>query len=157
MNKMKGKTLLLATLLCLMGSALGCVNVSADDAEMVMEKWSFAQYYQCIRDNYINSPIKPKNVSQYQAYAADDVMQASGKMFLPSYLFQHQVNSGYANSVASFIGLIESVFLADEGSTKRYVENLCSAIFVIPTVPTIRKMESLCLQYIHSLRQSYYH
>ena len=35
---------------------------------------------------------------------------------------EDEVNSGYANSVASFIGLIESVFLADEGSTKRYVE-----------------------------------
>ncbi len=34
----------------------------------------------------------------------------------------------------------------NENTTKRYVENLCSAIFVIPTVPTIRNKEALFIK-----------
>lgn len=41
---------------------------------------------------------------------------------------------------------VGSLTKENENTTKRYVENLCSAIFVIPTVPTIRKMESLFIK-----------
>lgn len=38
----------------------------------------------------------------------------------------------------------------NENTTKRYVENLCSAIFVIPTVPTIRNKEALFIKSLWS-------
>lgn len=47
---------------------------------------------------------------------------------------------------------VGSLTKANEETTKRYVENLCSAIFVIPTVPTIRSKEAM---FIKSLWQQF--
>lgn len=41
---------------------------------------------------------------------------------------------------------VGSLTKENENTTKRYVENLCSAIFVIPTVPTIRNKEALFIK-----------
>lgn len=45
---------------------------------------------------------------------------------------------------------VGSLTKENETTTKRYVENLCTAIFVIPTVPTIRKMEALFIKAVWS-------
>lgn len=45
---------------------------------------------------------------------------------------------------------VGSLTRENENTTKRYVENLCSAIFVIPTVPTIRNKESLFIKSLWS-------
>lgn len=45
---------------------------------------------------------------------------------------------------------VGSLTKENENTTKRYVENLCSAIFVIPTVPTIRNKESLFIKSLWS-------
>lgn len=45
---------------------------------------------------------------------------------------------------------VGSLTKENENTTKRYVENLCTAIFVIPTVPTIRKMEALFIKAVWS-------
>lgn len=45
---------------------------------------------------------------------------------------------------------VGSLTKENEKTTKRYVENLCSAIFVIPTVPTIRNQESLFIKSLWS-------
>ena len=45
---------------------------------------------------------------------------------------------------------IGSLTKENENTTKRYVENLCSAIFVIPTVPTIRYQETLFIKSLWS-------
>lgn len=41
---------------------------------------------------------------------------------------------------------VGSVTLENEKTTRKYIENLCAAIFVIPTVPTIRGNEALFIQ-----------
>jgi hypothetical protein len=45
---------------------------------------------------------------------------------------------------------VGSLTKENENTTKKYVENLCSAIFVIPTVPTIRKKEALFIKSLWS-------
>lgn len=45
---------------------------------------------------------------------------------------------------------VGSLTKENENTTKRYVKNLCSAIFVIPTVPTIRNKESLFIKSLWS-------
>lgn len=45
---------------------------------------------------------------------------------------------------------VGSMTLANENTTKRYIENLCTAIFVIPTVPTIRDMEGVFIKSVWS-------
>lgn len=45
---------------------------------------------------------------------------------------------------------VGSLTKENENTTKRYVENLCSAIFVIPTVPTIRYQETLFIKSLWS-------
>lgn len=45
---------------------------------------------------------------------------------------------------------VGSLTKENETTTKRYVENLCSAIFVIPTVPTIRNREALFIKSLWS-------
>ena len=45
---------------------------------------------------------------------------------------------------------VGSLTKENENTTKKYVENLCSAIFVIPTVPTIRNKESLFIKSLWS-------
>lgn len=45
---------------------------------------------------------------------------------------------------------VGSLTRENENTTKRYVENLCSAIFVIPTVPTIRNKEALFIKSLWS-------
>ena len=45
---------------------------------------------------------------------------------------------------------VGSLTKENENTTKRYVENLCSAIFVIPTVPTIRNKEALFIKSLWS-------
>lgn len=45
---------------------------------------------------------------------------------------------------------VGSLTRENEETTKRYVENLCSAIFVIPTVPTIRNKEALFIKSLWS-------
>lgn len=41
---------------------------------------------------------------------------------------------------------VGSMTKENEETTKRYVENLCTAVFVIPTVPTIRKTEAIFIK-----------
>lgn len=41
---------------------------------------------------------------------------------------------------------VGSVTLENEKTTRKYIENLCAAIFVIPTVPTLRGSEALFIQ-----------
>ena len=41
---------------------------------------------------------------------------------------------------------VGSLTKVNEETTKRYIQNLCTAIFVIPTVPTIRNMEAMFIQ-----------
>lgn len=41
---------------------------------------------------------------------------------------------------------VGSITLENERTTKRYIENVATAIFVIPTVPTIRRMEEIFIQ-----------
>lgn len=51
---------------------------------------------------------------------------------------------------------VGSLTKENENTTRRYVENLCSAIFVIPTVPTIRNKEALLLRVCgHSLAKPF--
>lgn len=45
---------------------------------------------------------------------------------------------------------VGSVTAANEETTNKYIQNLCTAIFVIPTVPTIRKTEALFIKGIWS-------
>lgn len=45
---------------------------------------------------------------------------------------------------------VGSLTKENEKTTKRYVENMCSAIFVIPTVPTIRNKEALFIKSLWS-------
>lgn len=45
---------------------------------------------------------------------------------------------------------VGSLTKENEETTKRYVENLCSAIFVIPTVPTIRNKEAIFIKSLWS-------
>lgn len=41
---------------------------------------------------------------------------------------------------------VGSVTLENEKTTQRYIKNVCCAIFVIPTVPTIRRLEEIFIQ-----------
>lgn len=41
---------------------------------------------------------------------------------------------------------VGSLTIENENTTKRYIENLCSAIFVIPIVPTMRKSERIFIK-----------
>ena len=41
---------------------------------------------------------------------------------------------------------VGSLTKANEETTKRYIQNLCTALFVIPTVPTIRKTEAVFIK-----------
>lgn len=45
---------------------------------------------------------------------------------------------------------VGSLTAANEETTNRYIQNLCTAIFVIPTVPTIRKNEALFIKAVWS-------
>jgi len=45
---------------------------------------------------------------------------------------------------------VGSLTAANEETTNNYIQNLCSAIFVIPTVPTIRKNEALFIKSVWS-------
>ncbi len=45
---------------------------------------------------------------------------------------------------------VGSVTAANEETTNKYIQNLCTAIFVIPTVPTIRKNEALFIKAVWS-------
>lgn len=45
---------------------------------------------------------------------------------------------------------VGSVTAANEETTNKYIQNLCTAIFVIPTVPTIRKNEALFIKGVWS-------
>lgn len=45
---------------------------------------------------------------------------------------------------------VGSVTSANEETTSKYIQNLCTAIFVIPTVPTIRKNEALFIKGVWS-------
>ena len=45
---------------------------------------------------------------------------------------------------------VGSVTTANEETTNKYIQNLCTAIFVIPTVPTIRKNEALFIKSVWS-------
>ncbi len=45
---------------------------------------------------------------------------------------------------------VGSVTVANEETTNKYIQNLCTAIFVIPTVPTIRKNEALFIKGVWS-------
>lgn len=43
---------------------------------------------------------------------------------------------------------VGSLTKENEETTKRYIQNLCTAIFVIPTVPTIRKQEAMFIKLV---------
>ena len=45
---------------------------------------------------------------------------------------------------------VGSVTASNEETTNKYIQNLCTAIFVIPTVPTIRKNEALFIKAVWS-------
>lgn len=45
---------------------------------------------------------------------------------------------------------VGSMTKANENTTKHYIENLCTAVFVIPTVPTIRKLEAMFIKGVWS-------
>ena len=45
---------------------------------------------------------------------------------------------------------VGSVTAANEETTNKYIQNLCTAIFVIPTVPTIRRNEALFIKAVWS-------
>ena len=45
---------------------------------------------------------------------------------------------------------VGSLTAANEETTNKYIQNLCTAIFVIPTVPTIRKNEALFIKAVWS-------
>ncbi len=45
---------------------------------------------------------------------------------------------------------VGSLTRENEETTKRYIQNLCTAIFVIPTVPTIRKQEAMFIKLVWS-------
>lgn len=45
---------------------------------------------------------------------------------------------------------VGSLTRANEETTNRYIKNLCTAIFVIPTVPTIRKTEAMFIKSVWS-------
>lgn len=45
---------------------------------------------------------------------------------------------------------VGSITAANEETTNKYIQNLCTAIFVIPTVPTIRKNEALFIKAVWS-------
>ena len=45
---------------------------------------------------------------------------------------------------------VGSVTAANEDTTNKYIQNLCTAIFVIPTVPTIRRNEALFIKAVWS-------
>ncbi len=45
---------------------------------------------------------------------------------------------------------VGSLTAANEETTNKYIQNLCTAIFVIPTVPTIRKIEALFIKGVWS-------
>lgn len=45
---------------------------------------------------------------------------------------------------------VGSLTRANEETTNRYIQNLCTAIFVIPTVPTIRKTEAIFIKSVWS-------
>ena len=45
---------------------------------------------------------------------------------------------------------VGSVTSANEETTNKYIQNLCTAIFVIPTVPTLRKNEALFIKAVWS-------
>ena len=45
---------------------------------------------------------------------------------------------------------VGSLTRANEETTNRYIQNLCTAIFVIPTVPTIRKTEAMFIKSVWS-------
>ena len=45
---------------------------------------------------------------------------------------------------------VGSMTRENESTTKHYIENLCTAVFVIPTVPTIRRMEAFFIKGVWS-------
>lgn len=45
---------------------------------------------------------------------------------------------------------VGSLTIENENTTKRYIENLCTAVFVIPTVPTIRRTEAMFVKAVWS-------
>lgn len=105
-----------------------CAKVHFFDSENIIVLHTREELNDYVDNNY--NPANEKHVSFIELFRGNDMLK-NGMVIvdLPG---------------------VGSLTKENENTTKRYVENLCSAIFVIPTVPTIRNKESLFIKSLWS-------
>ena len=101
-----------------------CAKVHFFDSENIIVLHTREELNDYVDNNY--NPANEKHVSFIELFRGNDMLK-NGMVIvdLPG---------------------VGSLTKENENTTKRYVENLCSAIFVIPTVPTIRNKEYLFIK-----------
>lgn len=101
------KGALLSTLFVFWFFVFGNDVYAAVDKSKMMEKWVFTQYYTCIREGNIVSPLAQKS----SGIVADDVFKATGSLKLPSYSFQHSAGDDKElNCKELFVGHSDGLF-----------------------------------------------
>ncbi|MBR0372331.1 hypothetical protein IJH72_00070 [Candidatus Saccharibacteria bacterium] len=76
-------------------------NTFAVDTDVMMKKWEFTQFYQCVRDGNLNSSVDLEQNDK--TLISELVFKKAGRIFLPSYNFRHTA-TGYINCYNLYMG-----------------------------------------------------
>lgn len=88
-------------------------------------------------------------IEELRDYVDNNYNQANEKGVLKIVLYRKKEILKNGIVIVDLPG-VGSVTAANEETTNKYIQNLCTAIFVIPTVPTIRKNEALFIKAVWS-------
>ena len=105
-----------------------CTKVHFFDKEDVIIIHTREELNEYVDNNY--NPANEKHVANIELFRMNPILK-------------------YGMVIVDLPG-VGSLTKENENTTKRYVENCCSAIFVIPTVPTIRSKEALFIKSLWS-------
>lgn len=106
---------------------------------------------ECAKVNFFDKPdvITLHTREELNEYVDNNYNPANEKRVANIELFRNNPLLSNGMVIVDLPG-VGSLTKENENTTKKYVENLCSAIFVIPTVPTIRNKESLFIKSLWS-------
>lgn len=88
-------------------------------------------------------------IEELSAYVDNDYNPANEKGVLKIVLYRKKEILKNGIVIVDLPG-VGSLTAANEETTNKYIQNLCTAIFVIPTVPTIRKSDALFIKSVWS-------
>lgn len=93
--------------------------------------------------------VKVNTIGELREFVDNNYNPANEKGVLKIVLYRNRdiLKSGVVLVDLPGVG---SMTLNNEATTMKYLQNLCTAIFVIPTVPTIRKQEAMFIKAIWS-------